>query len=236
MTEHLSAERMHDLLDGLMPPGEAERAEAHLESCATCRSEYEGLLAVIAGLRALPAGARAPEGIWRGVETRIGAAAEEAPADGVGVLHLPAASTGRRRISFSVPQLAAAAVLVALLSAGTVWVVLSGGAGGAAPMAAAPALGEQGAAARMAASGEVAYAAALLELEDLVERNRDALAPETREALDRSLATIDAAMEEIRRALEQDPGSELLARLLINQQRSKLRVLGQAATSVQARS
>jgi hypothetical protein len=82
----------------------------------------------------------------------------------------------------------------------------------------------------------VAYAAALLELEDLVERNRDALAPETREALDRSLATIDAAMEEIRRALEQDPGSELLARLLINQQRSKLRVLGQAATSVQARS
>jgi hypothetical protein len=103
-------------------------------------------------------------------------------------------------------------------------------------MATALALGEQGAAARMAASGEVAYDAALMELEDLVARNRDRMAPETRDALDRSLATIDAAMEDIRRALAQDPNSELLARLLINQQRSKLRVLGQAATAVQARS
>ena len=141
------------------------------------------------------------------------------------------------------PQLAAAAVVISMLSAGTVWMALSGGArtrpppsGGAAFTAAAPMAEDPGAAARMASSGEVAYDAAVLELQDLVSANRELMAPETREALDRSLQTIDQAMAEIRRALAQDPNSELLARLLANQQRSKLRVLRQAATAVQARS
>jgi anti-sigma factor RsiW len=231
MSEHLGHERMHDLLDGVGPPDEAERDEAHLEACSPCRTEYERLEALVAELHALPSEARAPEGLWTGVEARIGAASGDAGE----VLPFPGAASRRRRLSFTVPQLAAAAVLVALLSAGSVWMALSGRPGPA-PMATAPALGEQGAAARMAASGEVAYDAALMELEDLVARNRDRMAPETRDALDRSLATIDAAMEDIRRALAQDPNSELLARLLINQQRSKLRVLGQAATAVQARS
>ncbi len=236
MTEHLSAERMHDLLDGLVPPDVAEREEAHLEACPACRSEYEGLTALVAALHALPSEAGAPTQTWAGIEARLGAT--EAAVRDTEVLPFPpfpGASPRRRRLSFTVSQLAAAAVLVALLSAGTVWLALSGGSG-AAPIATAPPLEDHGSAARMAASGEVAYDAALMELEDLVTRNRDRIAPETLEALDASLATIDAAMEEIRRALARDPNSELLARLLINQQRSKLRVLGQAATAVQARS
>ncbi len=236
MSDHLSTEHMHDLLDGLVPPEEAERDEAHLEACTGCRAEHEALMAVVEGLHGLPSDARAPEGIWAAIEARIGAEGAEPARREASVLPFPGTAPGRRRLSFTMPQLAAAAVLVALVSAGTMWMALSRGAGAASSMAVTPATAEEGSAARMAASGEVAYDSALMELEDLVERHRDLMAPETREALDRSLATIDAAIAEIRGALEKDPNSELLARLLINQQRSKLRVLGQAATAVQARS
>jgi len=239
MSEHLSAERMHDLLDGLLTADEAARSEAHLEACAPCRVEYGALRDVVEGLRGLPTEARAPEGAWQAIEARIAA---EGSAPGMGeaeVLPFPRAAAARRRLSFTLPQLAAAAVLVALVSAGSVWMALTGRPGAApssTPLATAPAAEPDGSAARMAASGEVAYDAALMELQDLVEENRELLAPETREALDRSLETIDAAIDDIRTALQKDPNSELLARLLINQQRSKLRVLGQAATAIQARS
>jgi hypothetical protein len=239
MSEHLSAERMHDLLDGLLTPDEAGRSEAHLEGCATCRDEYRALRDVVEDLRGLPAEAHAPAGAWQAIEARIAGGGSVPGTGGAEVLSFPGAAAGRRRLTFTVPQLAAAAVLVALVSAGSVWMALNGRPGAvpsSTPLATAPALERDGSAAHMAASGEVAYDAALLELQDLVDENREILAPETREALDRSLQTIDAAIDDIRRALQQDPNSELLARLLINQQRSKLRVLGQAATAIQARS
>lgn len=237
MSGHIDIERMHDLIDGLVPSVEAEADVAHLGACDECRDEYARLEAVVAELRGLPDEARAPEGLWAGIEARLG---EPAVAD---VVPFPGKEDrARRRFAFTVPQLAAAAVVVSVLSAGTVWMALSGGATGAGSTPGAAALAEQplgadpGAAARLAASGDVAYESALLELQDLVEANRDLMAPETVAALDQSLATIDEAMVEIRRALRDDPNSELLARLLVNQQRSKLRVLRQAAAAVQARS
>lgn len=236
MSEHLSAEGMHELLDGLLAPEEAEAAVAHLEACPACRAEHEALLDVVSGLRGLPREARAPEGAWTAIEARI-ASGRVGEGDDAEVLPFPGSTPRRRRLSFTVPQLAAAAVLVALVSAGSVWMAMNARPGAelpATPLATAPT--PDGSAAHMAASGEVAYDAALLELQDLVEENRELLAPETRDALDRSLATIDDAIDDIRQALQKDPNSELLARLLINQQRSKLRVLGQAATAIQARS
>lgn len=243
MSEHLSTERMHELLDGPVEKRDAAVARAHLGTCAPCRAEYEALARVLAELRGLPVEARAPEGLWPEIESRLGAAGAAFPArEGGDVLSLSAASDGRGarrrlRLSLSVPQLAAAAVLVAFLSAGSMWMALGRGPAGEAPVAATPTPEEAlGPAARMAASGDVAYEAAVLQLEDLVEANRDVMAPETRDALDRSLRAIDEALAGIRDALAKDPNSELLARLLVNQQRSKLRVLRHAATAVRARS
>jgi hypothetical protein len=93
-----------------------------------------------------------------------------------------------------------------------------------------------GPAARAASSGGGGYDEALLELETIVDQGREFLAPETLASLDHSLRTIDDAMAEIRRALAADPANEVLARMLVRQQRSKLRVLTQAATGLQARS
>jgi len=240
MSEHLSTERMHDLLDELLPEAEAAVGRTHLEACARCRAEYDDLARIVAELGSLPTEAHAPEGLWAGIERRLEAEpASTGREGGAEVLSLSMAGrrrATRRRLSFTVPQLAAAAAVVALFSAGTVWVALSGGPGTDAPVVATQPEEELGPAARMAAAGDAAYESAVVELEELVEANRDLMAPETVEALDASLRTIDEAMAAIRDALRKDPNSELLARLLVNQQRSKLRVLRQAATAVQARS
>jgi anti-sigma factor RsiW len=239
MSEHLSAERMHDLLDDLVPEDEAAVAHAHLDSCARCREEHERLARLVAELRSLPGEARPPVDLWAGIEGRLEAGSAASVAEDPGVLSLPVAARSRdvrRRLSFTVPQLAAAAAVVALLSAGSVWMALSGSPGAEAPPVAALPEEGLGPAARMAAAGDAAYESAVVELEELVAANRDLMAPETARSLDESLRTIDEAMAAIQDALRKDPNSELLARLLVNQQRSKLRVLRQAATAVQARS
>lgn len=143
----------------------------------------------------------------------------------------------RRRFTLSGAQLAAAAALVAFLSAGTVWMALRPGSGGPATSGAvveAPAPG--GAAARAASMGEESYDEAVRELEVLVARGRGVLAPETLATLEESLATVDAALSDVRQALEEDPGSNLLRRMLAGHQTTKLRVLRQAATAIEARS
>jgi len=239
MSEHLSPERMHDLLDDLVPEDEVAAAHAHLDACAACRAERDRLARVVAELRALPGEARPPRDLWLGIESRLEMGSAVPAAAGADVISLPAAAKkrdARRRLSLTVPQLAAAAVLVALLSGGTMWMALTGRSADVAPPLATQPEEGLGPAARMAAAGDAAYESAVVELEELVQANRDLMAPETAQALDESLRTIDEALAAIRDAIRKDPNSELLARLLVNQQRSKLRVLRQAATAVQARS
>ena len=83
--------------------------------------------------------------------------------------------------------------------------------------------------------GDTGYAEAVVRLQAIIDQGRDVLSPETLATLETSLRTIDEAIDEVRQALEADPSSELLARLLTNHQQSKLRMLRQAAISVQPR-
>ena len=82
----------------------------------------------------------------------------------------------------------------------------------------------------------MAYDLAVRELELLVREGGDLLAPETRTALETSLATIDEALADVRQALEEDPSSELLMSLLVSHQTARIRVLRQAAARIQASS
>ncbi|MEK9502327.1 zf-HC2 domain-containing protein [Gaopeijia maritima] len=52
--QHLSAERMQALLDGILPAEEAVSARAHLDGCARCRSEVEAWEALFDDLQELP--------------------------------------------------------------------------------------------------------------------------------------------------------------------------------------
>jgi anti-sigma factor RsiW len=243
MNAHITFERMHDLVDGLVPASEEALLREHLGGCPECREELGALEATVGALRALPVAGRVPDGVWRGIEARIGAQADRSSDSRV--LQLPVSRSGRRRFSLSVPQLAAAAVVVSLLSATVVWTVLAGGnvGGGNAAGGSAAGLGgemataaEGGPSARVVALGDRGYDEAVSQLQTLIDQGRDVLSPETLTTLEASLRTIDDAIAEVRVALASDPSSELLARLLANHQQSKLRVLRQAAISVQPRS
>ena len=77
------------------------------------------------------------------------------------------------------------------------------------------------------------YAEVVDRLEQILEAGRGVLASETLVTIEESLLTLDAAIEEIEAALADDPSSDLLQRLLVNRQRTRLGVLQRAAAAVQ---
>ncbi|HSG08521.1 MAG TPA: zf-HC2 domain-containing protein [Longimicrobiales bacterium] len=233
MNPHVTLEYMHDLVDGLVPPAEEAALRSHLSACSTCRDEFASLEAAVKALRDLPGSAQAPDGLWSGIESRIDAV-YDAASPGPKVLPLSGAR-GPRRFSMTLPQLAAAAVVVSLVSAATVWTALSRGTGQSRVEIFSAGSGVLGPSARVVRMGDTGYAETVARLQAMIDQGRDVLSPETLATLETSLRTIDEAIDEVRQALEADPSSELLARLLTNHQQSKLRMLRQAAISVQPR-
>lgn len=259
MSEHLSIERMNDLVDGRLASTDEARIRAHLETCAVCREDHAVLSETVAAMRALPGAARPPEHLWAGIAARIEGRSPGAADEGATVVPFPVDRTApagpsapaawttrsaRHRLTFSVPQLAAAAVTVALLSAGTMWAALrDGGVTGAATgvpsvvETSRPGAGPViGAAARAANTSMDGYDQTISELQALVDAGRDVMRPETLRTLEESLAAIDQALVDVRDALEDDPSSELLMGMLVSHQTSKIRVLRRAATMIQSRS
>ena len=239
MSEHPTSERLHDLLDGLLEGPEMDATERHLEGCATCADRLAELSALLDALGGLPSEARPVRDLWPEIADRIAdrIAAGQGGGEGIPakVLAFPAAGRGdhahaRRRVSATVPQLAAAAVLVSLLSAGSAWWVLSRSPGAVGPVAATPESVETPAGRILPAAAPLDVA--LGDLEMALTEGRDLLDPETLAVLEESLAAIDQAILEAREALASDPNSELLNRLLINHQRAKLRVLQQATAGL----
>jgi anti-sigma factor RsiW len=229
MSEHLSLERTHDLIDGLLPSETADRARRHMEQCAECRDRYASLSELTSDLRSVPRDATPPPEIWQAIARRIDGTAPSAESESADVLVLPGVRPAARRISFTIPQLAAASVALAITSASVLWMATS-------RPTPAVSVGTETAGVTRFASDEASYDTALDELMTIVETARPYLAPETLVALDQSLAEIDTAIEEIGAALDSDPSSELLRSMLVTQQRSKLRVLRQVATLTEAQS
>jgi hypothetical protein len=219
-------ERTHDLIDGLLTSEVAERARAHLAQCADCRERHARIAELVVDLRALPTAATPPGDLWTGIGQRIDGSVPRHEPVTADVLEFPGAAPAPRRVSFTIPQLAAASVALAFFSAGALWLATARPASAPVPT---EATASSATGARFAAD-EAAYDVALDELLAIVETVRPGLAPETVIALDQSLAEIDAAIQEIADALESDPASELLQGMLVSQQRSKLRVLRQVAT------
>jgi len=231
MSEHISLERTHDLIDGVLSSEAAERARSHMSGCAECRERYAMLSELTSDLRALPRDATPPPHLWDAISRRIDGTVPSQEPESADVLVLPGArGDGRRRVAFTIPQLAAASLVMALMSASVIWMAASRPA-----LAPAPENATAAGAVRFVTDA-ASYDTAVAELMTIVETARPFLAPETLLALDQSIAEIDTAIDEIVTALESDPASELLHSMLVNQQRSKLRVLSQVARLTEARS
>jgi len=212
MSEHPTPEQLHRFVDGELHAGELAGVEGHLRGCFTCARDVHRLYR-LARLTARAPRELQPEGDpWPGI-------VESASRKGL-------VRGGERSWRFRRAGgmgLAAAAVLAALL-------VRTGterprpAEGDPAPRAA---VAGEPAAARPAPSDTAEDGGLMAEFE----ARKPFLQPETIGAVERNLATIEHAIEDTRRALENDPGNAHLAEMLRRSRQEKIGYL-QAAISL----
>jgi hypothetical protein len=225
-------DRLSEYLDDELSGAERAELEATLQGNAELRQVLEELRAVRDRAATLPRSEPRLD-LWPGIEARI----REHEASVVPI----AAGRERRRFSFTVPQLAAAAAAFLVLGSGTAWVAAglwsTASEPGASLADVRPAAGPQSTDASLAAASDAAnngpssfsYEQTIRDLEERVKIGRGQLSPETVEALETSLATIDRAIARAREALEADPANVYLNRHLADARTRKLQILQQAA-------
>jgi anti-sigma factor RsiW len=228
---HSWTDRLSEYLDGGMRPKERAALEAHLASCPDCARALAELSAVVARAGRLPARAPAAD-LWPGIASRL--EPRRAPRSFGAML-------GGWRVSFTVPQLAAAALALTLLSSGTMWLALSRRpapipAGSSAQRVgpsheAETASGADGA---VADFGFARYDAAIADLERVLALHRAQLDPATVRVVEENLRIIDRATAQARRALAADPANPYLNGHLADQMRRKVELLRQVASLIHA--
>jgi hypothetical protein len=221
MNEHLG-ERLSAYLDGELDGDALAVAQTHLAACADCRRALDDLQRITRRARSLDD--RPPErDLWAGIAARLSGEA--------GARVIPLAP--RRRFAFSLPQLAAAGIAVALLSAGSAVLVTHTGRSPQATLAAGSTAAEP-TAGFASAKGIQSYDAAIRDLEATLAARRPKLDTATVRAVEQSLAIVDRAIRQAEAALAQDPNSMYLNSHLERALGSKLEVLRRVTTMATA--
>jgi hypothetical protein len=162
---------------------------------------------------ALPA--RPPSAdLWAGIEARL---------DPVTPVMTPLHARPSRRFSFTVPQLAAAGLALMVMSGGAVWILQHGGRATELPRVAATS--EVDPSALPIAVADPHYDEAIADLEEALNAGRTQLDPGTVAILETNLKAIDAAIEQSRRALADDPANVYLHNHLAETRQLKLALL-----------
>lgn len=209
-------ERLSEYLDGELPDADRRALEAHLPSCRDCGETLASLRRVVVRARSLEDRPPARD-LWSGVADRIGAGPR------------------RRRLSFSVPQLLAAGIALAVLSGGSAW-LLHPAAGGVAAVQAGPTApaGVPVATVRSSATAPSGYDSAVDDLERILVNGRGRLDTATVRVLEQNLALIDRAIAQARLAVAADSANVYLNSHLAETMRRKIDLLRQAAALVSA--
>jgi hypothetical protein len=199
-------DRLSEALDGTLPQAQAQALEDHLASCAGCRRVRAELEEVRRRARALEPVEPARD-LWLEIAPRLEAATlgdKVIPMHGHRLQEPPAE---RRRLRLSLPQAAAAALVLAFGGALTGSLVQ-----GPVPEGSTVAASDPGTRAILAASDQVppALFEELHTLEASFRADLSRLDPETRDVIVANLEIIDRAIRESVRALQSDPGSHYL--------------------------
>jgi len=217
-------DRLSEYLDGELSAGERREVEAHLAECEECAATLEQLRQVVERAKRLEDRPPATD-LWSGIAERISEAREGEKVTDLEVHRRGrVARLSRRRLTLSLPQLAAASIALMVLSAGAAWMVSRSDEAGA-QISGEPAV-EATAAAGFTASS---YDAAIAELQGIIDESRDRLDTATVRVIAENLMIIDQAIAQAQRALAQDPGSEYLHEYLTATKRQKLEFLRRAA-------
>lgn len=215
----MTSQQLSDYVDGELTANESATVEAHVARCAECRTVVEQLRGLVAAAGALPGTLPAAD-LWPGIQSRLAAEADVVRVE-------PVEHTQRRwRVTFTLPQLAAAAVLLMLLSGGVVFLVRPASSPAEPRMAdAVPPLADGIVPARLA---DASFDTAVADLERILAAGRDRLDPETVRVLEQNLTVIDAAIEQSRQALEADPANAFLNSHLVSARQRKIALLRRA--------
>ncbi|HMD36807.1 MAG TPA: zf-HC2 domain-containing protein [Vicinamibacterales bacterium] len=214
-------DKLSDYLDDELTADERAAVAQHLASCAHCAKVAADLEKVV--MRAGSAAPRPPQAdLWPGVHARIEKTAQP------------------RRVSLTLPQLAAAAALLVAVSGGIAWqtaqrtaatTVAQNPTTTPAPVEAVvdrtptPAT----ALATTVSYADAQYDAAVSDLEKAVKNGRGRLDASTIAIVEHNLQIIDQAIEQARQALETDPANSYLSGHLVEARRRKLDLLRRAA-------
>ena len=215
MTTHAIDSHLHDLVDDAATAAERATLEAHLAVCAECATRLRSLAALRDRLRGLPLSIEPPVDLLPGIRARIRAT--------------PVPARSRRW-----PLLAAAAVLLCVLSSAVTLLVVATVRTATTPAAVVPAAVASVQLVELRAT-EARYVDAIDELRTALLRDRALLEPETRHVLEESLATIDRALADARGALAADPANAVLAEMLRANYQKKLDLLRRANLHARAR-
>lgn len=222
MTTDPWTERLSEHLDGSLTDEERGLLDAHLATCADCRTVRVELERVLARARVLPEIAPAVD-LWPGIAARVAAFAREAD-------DLPARSARRsflRGITLSWPQLVAAGLTLIALSGGTTWYMGRSMQDGA--VVASGNRPTQATNASLApAHVDPLYAAEVADLEKVLTERRGELDPETVRTIESNLKIIDLATMQARKALAADPANPYLREYLSKTMSRKVELLKQA--------
>jgi anti-sigma factor RsiW len=213
-------DRLSEYLDGELKGSERALLEAHLERCEDCQETLAGLRRVVMRARSIEDQPPATD-LWAGVAERIGVPARVTPI------------ATRRRFTFSVPQLLAAGIALAVLSASGAW-MLHPTAGPVVLQPAPDAAGGVTVTPVGAPSAIQSYDAAVSDLEQVLEQGRGRLDTATVRVLEQNLAIIDRAIADARRAVAADSANVYLNTHLAETMRRKVDLLRQAAALVAA--
>ena len=203
---HLTFEQISELAER----GEGDVAHGHLAECESCRDTLRRVRELLVAAHALPREIEPPAEVWTTLRTTLGRA--------------PVAPT---RQWWHNGWLLIAAGIVLVIGTFTVATSNAPRAKGAKlPQPAVAVLPSASPSALLAVDNN--YAATVSQLRETLEGQRAALAPSTIRTVEGSLAVIDSAIAEARRALASDPANAMLVDILSTQYERKVELLQRA--------
>jgi anti-sigma-K factor RskA len=203
-----------DLTEEARPP-----VEDHVATCALCADEVESLKRILAQAADLPKSIDPPVDAWSNIRSAISRDESAVRANN---------SVSRSGLWQRRYVLAAAAILVAVLSSAGTAVYMKGrysGVGSSRAVATNPSTEATPATLAAFTIEENNYLRTASMLQDLLDQQEASLAPETVAQLKASLRTIDEAILEARNALARDPANKLLVEMLSASYRQKVDLL-----------